>query len=178
MIKKRLETVFTELAQLPKFIDEENMEELLGALTKAKKIAVLGAGRSALALKMVAMRLRHLGLDAYVAGETISPALGEGDLLLVASGSGKTESTCAIAKRARANGATVWALTGTDSSPLAEIVHGLTILPTATNASSVQFGGSLPEACIVLLGDALVLELMERLGQGHGDMMRRHTNLE
>ena len=44
MIKKRLETVFTELAQLPKFIDEENMEELLGALTKAKRIAVLGAG--------------------------------------------------------------------------------------------------------------------------------------
>ena len=177
MIKKRLETVFTELAQLPKFIDEENMEELLGALTKAKKIAVLGAGRSALALKMVAMRLRHLGLDAYVAGETISPALGEGDLLLVASGSGKTESTCAIAKRARANGATVWALTGTDSSPLAEIVHGLTILPTATSEQR-PVRGSLPEACIVLLGDALVLELMERLGQGHGDMMRRHTNLE
>ena len=50
---------------------------------------MLGAGRSALALKMVAMRLRHLGLDAYVAGETISPALGEGDLLLVASGQRK-----------------------------------------------------------------------------------------
>lgn len=178
MIKTHLETVLAELAQLPKFIDSQNMEELLRAITSAGKIAVLGAGRSGLALKMVAMRLRHLGFDAYAAGETISPALGSGDLLIVASGSGRTASICAIAHRARQGGATVWALTGTTSSPLAETAHYLTLLPTGATAHSVQFGGSLFEASVLLLGDALVLELLQRTGQGHQDLMARHTNLE
>lgn len=178
MIKKHLERVLSELAHIPEFMDSENTEELLDKITTAGKIAVLGAGRSGLTLKMFAMRLRHLGLDAYAAGETISPALGAGDLLIAASGSGKTASVCAIAKRARESGASVWALTGTATSPLASTAHHLTILPSSSTVETIQFGGSLFEAAVLLLGDALVLELMDRLGQGHDEMFRRHTNLE
>ena len=30
-----------------------------------------------------AMRLMHLGFDVYVLGETITPSIGEGDLVIV-----------------------------------------------------------------------------------------------
>src|ERR1700734_1021041 len=54
----------------------------------ANRLFVMGAGRTGLALKMAAMRLMHLGLEVHVAGEVTCPAIGRGDLLLVASGSG------------------------------------------------------------------------------------------
>ena len=38
----------------------------------------MGAGRSGLVAKAFAMRLMHLGLEAFVVGETITPALNKG----------------------------------------------------------------------------------------------------
>ena len=87
---------------------------------------------------------------------------------------GKTEAP-AIAKRARANGATVWALTGTDSSPLAEIVHGLTILPTATNEQRPVRGSLLKR--IVLLGMPWCWSSWNGWARDMG-YDERHTNLE
>ena len=38
------------------------------------------------------MRLMHLGLSAYVVGETISPAIYADDCILAISGSGETNT--------------------------------------------------------------------------------------
>jgi Predicted sugar phosphate isomerase involved in capsule formation len=54
----------------------------------------MGAGRSGLVAKAFAMRLMHLGMISYVVGETITPALQTGDLIVVLSGIRKDKNNC------------------------------------------------------------------------------------
>src|SRR5271155_1766031 len=84
----------------------------------ANRVFVTGAGRTGLALKMAAMRLMHLGLVVHVAGEVTTPAIGPGDLLVVASGSGTTAGPVNAAAVAVKAGARVLALTATPASQL------------------------------------------------------------
>ena len=37
------------------------------------------------------MRMMHVGLDAYVVGETVTPSLEADDIFIVGSGSGETK---------------------------------------------------------------------------------------
>lgn len=178
MIKDHLDQVLNELQRIPDAVDPEQLDQLAAALAAADTIAGAGAGRSRLALQMFVMRLRHIGLNAFAAGETSAPALQEGDLLLAASGSGKTSTTLAIARRAKEVNARVWALTGSAESTLAELADGIVVLPSREQGYSTQFGGTLFEAGILAVGDALILELLERTGQDHTHMAARHTNLE
>jgi 6-phospho-3-hexuloisomerase len=50
---------------------------------------------------MAAMRFMHLGYTVFIVGETNTPAILEGDLLLVASGSGTTSSVVSSAEKAK-----------------------------------------------------------------------------
>jgi 6-phospho-3-hexuloisomerase len=50
---------------------------------------------------MAAMRFMHLGYTVFIVGETNTPAILEGDLLLVASGSGTTSSVVSSAEKLR-----------------------------------------------------------------------------
>jgi 6-phospho-3-hexuloisomerase len=59
----------------------------------------MAAGRSGLALKMAAMRFMQY--TVFIVGETNTPAILEGDLLLVASGSGTTSSVVSSAEKAK-----------------------------------------------------------------------------
>lgn len=63
-----------ELSDTLKEMDSLQGEKLMDAICMAKKIYAAGAGRSLLALRCLAMRLMHLGFEAYVVGETITPA--------------------------------------------------------------------------------------------------------
>ena len=69
-------------------MDEEAIEKFEEIIMGSKNIFVTGAGRSGLAAKAFAMRLMHLGLSAYVVGETISPAIYADDCIGAISGSG------------------------------------------------------------------------------------------
>src|SRR5919112_5858965 len=52
-----------------------------------------GQGRSGLVAEMAAMRLMHAGFDAHAVGEPTAPSIGEGDGLIMISGSGETPVT-------------------------------------------------------------------------------------
>lgn len=177
VIRERIDLVLDETRHL-RSIDWERVEQLIEDLLAADKIAVLGAGRSGLALRMFTMRLRHLGLEAYVAGETTSPHLEDGDLLIVASGKGSTGSINCVAQRISNSGATTWALTGNETSSLSAIADRTLLLPSREQGKSAQFGGSLFEACVILVGDTVFGELAARMGQGFPEIATRHTNLE
>jgi D-arabinose 5-phosphate isomerase GutQ len=38
--------------------------------------------------KAFAMHLMYIGIDVYIMGETITPAIGEGDIVIIISSSG------------------------------------------------------------------------------------------
>lgn len=150
----------------------------------APRIFVLGAGRSGLALRMTAMRLMHLGLDVHVVGETTTPAIAKGDLLLVASGSGATSGIVRAAETASTVGASIVAITTDSSSPLARLAGtGTVVVPAAakldrSGAVSRQYAGSLFEQTVVLIGDALFHALWARSGRDADELWPRHSNLE
>lgn len=152
-------------------------------VANAPRVFVLGAGRSGLALQMTAMRLMHLGLEVHVVGEVTSPAIGRGDLLLTASGSGTTGGIVTAAQTARAVGARVAAITTSPASPLGALADATVVVPAAEKldrsaSASAQYAGSLFEQTVVLLGDALFHALWRRSGQSADELWPRHANLE
>lgn len=96
--------IFTELSTLFSEIDEASLAPFIQALQRGRRLFFYGAGRSGLAVKMAAMRFMHLGLEAHAVGDVTCPAIGEGDVLLVASGSGRTPGILSAAQQAQAVG--------------------------------------------------------------------------
>ena len=170
-------------------IDEAAIEAFLRLLEDRQRIFVTGEGRSGLVMRMFAMRLTHLGRQAYVVGDVTTPAIASGDLLVVCSGSGETAFPCLRAERAAQLGATVIAICG---RPLARLSQSaaLTILisPPMPNEQSlpdqskgrrtVQFGGSRFEQSALLFCDIFAYLAMERWGVDLATMQARHANLE
>ncbi|MBW9111443.1 6-phospho-3-hexuloisomerase [Microbacterium ureisolvens] len=161
----------------------EQLDALADLLGSADRVFVGAAGRSGIALRMTAMRLMHLGLDVHVIGDVTTPAIGVGDVLLTASGSGTTESVVRTAQKAAAAGAGVAAITTVAASALADITDVLVVVPAAqkldrTAAASDQYAGSLFEQVVVLLGDGLFHALWQRQGSSADDLWPRHSNLE
>jgi 6-phospho-3-hexuloisomerase len=83
------------LRELDSALSTVNQAEVAVAqrvVLSASRGFVTGAGRSGLARKLASMRLMPLNLTAHVAGEVTAPAIGQGDLLIVASGVGTTSA--------------------------------------------------------------------------------------
>lgn len=175
--------IYEELRQLGEKFSFRELAALVTAIQAANRIFVVGAGRSGLALKATAMRLMHLGLTVFVAGETTTPAIGKGDLLLAASGSGTTGSIVKAAEKAVAAGAQVIALSTTREAPLAKLATLVIVLPAAQkqdfqNAVSSQYAGSLFEQGILLMTDAVFHTLWKMDGTPAEELWKRHANLE
>ena len=92
--------------------------DLADMLPRVRRTFLTGAGRSGLVARSFGMRLMHAGLEAFVPGETITPAAGKGDLLVAISCTGKSGITQYIARGAKHLGARVVVLTAE-----AELAH-------------------------------------------------------
>jgi 6-phospho-3-hexuloisomerase len=175
--------VLQELQAVLQAVDVEQIEAAAALVAQSRAIFVAGAGRSGLALKMAAMRLMHLGLTVYVAGETTTPAIGKGDLLLVASASGTTASILQAAQVAHRSGASVLAITAAQQSPLHGSTTAVIYLPAAAKTDlgerkSQQYAGSLFEQAALLTLDILFHALWKIGPQTAEELLQRHANLE
>ena len=175
--------ILQELSRTLAQIDEGEFNEAAEALLRARRVFFQGAGRSGLALKMAAMRMMHLGLTVYVAGEVVTPAIEEGDLLVVASGSGTTSGPVQAAEVAKKAGASVLVLTAARKSRLASMATCVLNIPAATKqgedrTQSQQYAGALFEQAVLLLMDTLFQELWHRRGATTEQLWKRHANLE
>ncbi|MBL7159403.1 SIS domain-containing protein [Candidatus Microgenomates bacterium] len=119
---KELEKVFTK-------IDKKAFDGFVSEIKKAKRVYVVGAGRSGLVAKNLAMRLVRLGKEVFVIGETVTPVVKSGDLLIAISGSGETGSVLSAVKICRVKGTKILGVTGVVDSPLAKLSHLLIIIP-------------------------------------------------
>ena len=107
MIKKNIETILSEIKLVFEPLDEMQVELLRDELLEANKIVVCGAGRVGMAIRGFGMRLGHLGLQAFTLGDSVVPGISSGDLLLVASGSGETQTIYDLVEIGKKNGALV-----------------------------------------------------------------------
>jgi 6-phospho-3-hexuloisomerase len=184
-LQKHFDSILHELRRALARVGDERAERLVEAIAAARRIFVAGAGRSGLAMKGFAMRLMHLGFEAYVVSETVTPGITQEDMLLVGSGSGATASLVVSAEKARAVGAGVGLITIQEDSPIGRLADTVLTIPAPTpkieedlGFSSIQPMGSLFEQALMLTLDALVLVLMAQSGRKPEAMFARHANLE
>ena len=175
-------------------VSPEEGEKLTDMILAAKKIFVAGAGRSGMAARAFAMRLMHLGISAYVVGETISPAIYEDDCIIAISGSGETNTIVSAANIAKSRGAKVLAVTSYPESSLGQLADGYLFVKGRTkqevddenymkrqihgNYTSLTPLGTAFELTTLVFLDAVVSELMEKMQQTESDLKARHTVLE
>lgn len=172
-----------EIAEVAAQIDARQLAVFASEIRSADRVFVAGAGRSGLVLRMAAMRLMHLGLTVHVAGDTTTPAISSGDLLLVASGSGTTQGVVRAAEAAAKAGARVAALTTDPGSPLADLADAVVIIPAPQKtdhgtAASRQYSGSLFEQVLFLATEAIFQTLWENEDVTAEKLWLRHANLE
>ena len=165
-----------ELQEIVETVEETELEQMQELILNSNRIFVGAAGRSLLAMKFLAMRLMQIGLKVYLVGEVCTPSIREGDLLLVGSGSGETAGMIAICKKAKAAGAEVAAQLNT-AKPIQEGAAG----PDGWiegNYFSIRPSGNPFEQSIVIVGDAMVCELMQKTNCGTAKIAYNHANLE
>lgn len=179
-----LAKILKELIRTTDRISDEEAEKLANGILEAKKVFVAGAGRSGFMAKSFAMRMMHMGIDAYVPGETVTPNFEEGDMIIFASGSGETKSLVSMAEKAKSLGGTVAALTIFPDSTIGKLADMTVKLPGSPKDQSegdyktIQPMGSLFEQTLLLFCDAVILRFMEKKGLDTNKMYGRHANLE
>jgi len=162
-------------------VNKEEVEKLIDAILTSKKIFCYGAGRSGFMARAFAQRLMHIGFEAYFLGETITPAMGKGDLLVAVSGSGETASTVCLARKAKDEGASVAAITTRRDGALARVADIVVVVLGKTKLverESYAPFTSLFDITVLTLFDSVSAEIMLRKGVGEDLILERHATVE
>ena len=178
-------TVVKELERTLTAIPEEKTLELVSVLSEHKTVFVAGAGRSGFMARGFVMRLMHMDYQSYVVGDTTTTAIKEGDLLLICSGSGETQSLVSMANKAKSLGVKVALITINPTSTIGSLADVIIRIPAPSpkaaannDFESIQPMGNLFEQSLLLFLDMIVMLLMESKGMTSDEMFKRHANLE
>lgn len=179
-----LTEIIKELNRSVSLIADEEAENLVNGILESKKVFVAGAGRSGFMGKSFAMRMMHMGIDAYVIGETVTPTFNSGDILIIGSGSGETKSLISMAEKAKEIGGKIATVTIFPESTLGKLADIKIKLPGSPKDKSegdyvtIQPMASLFEQTLLLFYDAIILRFMEKKGLISENMYGNHANLE
>ncbi|HYN53417.1 MAG TPA: 6-phospho-3-hexuloisomerase [Methylotenera sp.] len=173
LILDRLTTILSET-------DNSNVAKLIKLVDEAGRIFIGGAGRSLLVSRFFAMRLVHAGYKVNMIGEIVTPAIKAGDLLVLVSGSGGTETLLPFVKKAKSVGAKLVVVSMKKSSPMADAAD-LTI--QIGNDSSFPLTKGMPmgsqfELSTLLFLEAVIGDIIEAKGLTEEGMRAIHANLE
>ena len=175
-VREASQTLLERLGRVMDKVDWSSFVDLAEMLPRARRTFVTGAGRSGLVARSFGMRLMHAGLPVFIPGETITPAAGEGDLLVAISCTGQTGITDYMARRARQLGASVVVLTADPQSPLAKDADKVVTIPA--EAPDIVLRAAVFEHAASLCLDAVFNVLSERLRLDLAAFAQRHANLE
>jgi len=175
--------IANELVELMGKIDEGQVKKFEEAISGANRIFTSGMGRSGFMMRGFAMRLMHMGFKTYVVGETTTPAILEGDLLVLGSGSGKTSGLVAMANKAKSMGAKIALISTNDKDGIAEVADFVITVGAQTkdksdSGDSIQPMGTLFEQGLLLVCDSIILDLMDSIDTDGAEMYKNHANLE
>lgn len=184
-VTKNLARILAELTANQRHIEEEGLQALVNQILQANHVFLAGSGRSGVAIRGFANRLMHLGKSVSLVGDISSPHSTPGDLLIIGSGSGETESLVALAHKAKRSDVRIGLITMDATSTIGRLADAVVVLPGvspklqgAAQVTSIQPMGSAFEQISFLTYDAIILELMQRTGQTTDTMFPRHADLE
>jgi 6-phospho-3-hexuloisomerase len=168
MMKAILQTLESEPEETAQFVDH---------ILAAKKIFIYGVGRSGLIAKAFAIRLVQMGLEVFFVGETITPIVEEGSLVIIVSYTGETMSAIQTANIVRRVGAKVITITATSHSKLAGASNLVIHLQPPKDEERKRLAplGTVFEDATLIYLDSIIALLMDKLGQSEGSMRKRHA---
>jgi len=190
--QRALSEIIEHLQGSSKKLSSKQVNSFIDALLGAKRVFVVGVGRSGLIVRTFAMRLMHLGIDVHVIGETITPALRDDDLLVALSGSGETSFAVSSAKIAKGIGTKIAVVTSYPRSTLAKLANQIVTLPGRTEIASIKSYldrqivgeyespapmGTLFEVTALVFLDSVVASIMIKLGKKEKELQARHANI-
>lgn len=176
-------------------VDLDQVEKMVTEMlvSTSRRILVVGAGRSGLIGRAFAMRLMHLGFQVYVMGETITPSIGRGDLIIALSGSGTTKIVVTAVEIGKTVGAKIIAITSYSDSDLSKLADDVVLVKGRTRVADEKdyflrqlMGehelmaplGTVFEISLMTFLDGVVVELMRRLGLTESELKKRHATIE
>jgi 6-phospho-3-hexuloisomerase len=178
------EAILDENRSLLVRVSKEEVDHLIEEIDKAGRIFCAAQGRSGYILRCFCMRLMQFGHTAFFVGETITPRIGKGDMLIVLSGSGQTNFTEEWIRVARQRGATTFGVIGVEDSPIGNALDYSLSIPAGSKLEfsrgsyATQPPGSLFEQAAFIFLETIVLALYQRLGSDGQALLERHANLE
>jgi 6-phospho-3-hexuloisomerase len=185
--------IIDNVSKITQSVNQEEINKMIETVTNVENIFLMGLGRSGLVAKAFGMRLMHLGLNVYIVGETITPAITDKDCLIAISGSGETSYIISTTGIAKSIGAKIIAITSYTESTLAQesdlIVQlkGRTKIDNEPNYIRRQISGqhqtlspmgTIFEISALVFLDSIIAQMMHDLGQTEADLKSRHTVLE
>jgi 6-phospho-3-hexuloisomerase len=192
-LQESMISIAEHVKEIARTLDEKEVNSMIDSIQNAKKVFVFGAGRSGLVGKAFSMRLMHLGINVYVVGDVITPGIDKNDVLIVISGSGETTLPVNAAKIAKEAGAKIIGITTYPKSTLGKlsdltvVIEGRTKLDGEKDFFVRQIKGehytlaplgTLFEVSVLIFLDALVVEMMTRMGKSEDDLRVRHATIE
>lgn len=185
-VKEYTGKIIQELHNNAQYLEDRQLSELVDAIIQARHIFVAGAGRSGVAIKGFANRLMHLGCSVSIVGDITNPHTGEGDLLIIGSGSGETGSLISLSEKAKKSQVKIALITMDSESTIGKLSDVCVVLPGVSpkvnnqmaGIKSIQPMGSAFEQISFLTYDGIILELMNRIKETSDMMFERHANLE
>ncbi|MEE8168095.1 MAG: 6-phospho-3-hexuloisomerase [Candidatus Hydrothermarchaeales archaeon] len=193
VLQESMLSIADHVKKITNSLDEVPVNEMINLIQKAQKVFVYGSGRSGLVGKAFAIRLMHLGINVFVIGDVINPAIVKEDVLIVISGSGETDTPVNAAKIAKGAGAKIVAITTYPSSTIAKIADTIVVIKGRTKLKgetdfllrqikgehySLAPLGTLFEVSVLIFLDGLIVEMMTRMGKSEDDMRVRHATIE
>ncbi len=163
-------------------VRDQAIEKLRQEVAQALRILVTGGNGSSFAIRIVAMRLLHLGCQVYVVGENITPSIiRTGDLLIACCESGGSGSVCVTAQKARGVGARIVSVTTQAESLLGQMSD--VVIKIAVGAKPDRSCEQLPDVSLfeqstLLLFDALFYVMTRSLNESADLLWALHTGLE
>lgn len=188
-----MELINKHMEDASKKLDEDAVETFVDRILDSDRVFLVGAGRSGLMAKAFAMRLMHLDTEVHVIGETITPSVGEGDILVGVSGSGETTFVVSAAEVAKDIGVEVVVVTSYPDSTLGSLADHTVVLPGRVETAekkdyidrqvlgeyeSLTPMGTLFEQTALAFLDGVIACLMKRLGKKEEDLSEKHATIE
>jgi 6-phospho-3-hexuloisomerase len=174
-------------------LDTDSVTSLVDSIMNAKRIFLMGAGRSGLAARAFAMRLMHMGFNVYVVGETTTPAVQVEDLVIAVSGSGETTSIVGLGQIAKKIGSKLATITSNKDSSLGRISDIVVVIPGRPKDDVIYENyherrmigypqlaplGTVFEISALVFLDAVISEMMVRTDANEAELKKRHTVFE
>lgn len=177
-------TITNEIKDALLLVNQNEVDRLVEDILSADKVFLIGVGRVLLSLQMFTKRLFHLGINAHCVGDITEPHLTQNSLLIVGSGSGNSIVPVAIAKKAKEFNAKIVHIGSNANGDVSRFADYFIRIPVRTRLylkdeiNSVQPMTSLFEQCLLIFGDTIAMQIIEKKNLDLKSLWEYHANLE